>query len=165
LSERGPRMPVLCFQKRADIESSFEILLNHFDATWDTSDLDLFHLSIRLASRDRFVRAMLHRRRESLRVVLSSVKHRSADGSRKSRTVRQPCLSSPAAVVNLLAPDGTSSHANVVDYSCNGLGLNCASTVTFQRGDHVTLTVAPITKDSFSDSLAAHYNNRDYVVK
>jgi hypothetical protein len=158
-------MPVLRFERTPKNGSMFEIMLNHFNQTWETSDVDLFHMSNRLACKERLVRSVLRRRRTWLDSVLKGLIHRHSQPPRYSRAARQRCESNPASVVRLNLAEGMSAMATVVDYSRDGLGLKCRSAIATRPGARMILTCACGDQGSIARTLTRHYTHREYEVK
>jgi CAP12/Pycsar effector protein, TIR domain len=161
----GPNMPVFKVRKRFRGEL-FEILENHFEKLWATSDTDLLHYRIRDSVRADLVSDVFRHRKTWLRSVCGVLCEQQKSGHPRDQRAypRQPCTSSiPVTVVWAHEGKGMRATAAVVDFSVDGLRLDLSQVPQGGLGPGAKVKIK-IKTSGRSDSdpasiLAAHYES------
>jgi hypothetical protein len=130
--------PVFKFEADDSRHAMVEVLASHFNRLWVTSDVDLFHESIRIAERDRILRKMFDERGAWFRTVCEAVH------TRKTRRIceedrrvfpRMPCKWHGLRVV---LEDGTKETlVGFVNYSRVGICAKRFAGPTLRAGQVV----------------------------
>lgn len=121
------QMPVFEFAPGSQ-EKPFEVLMDHFDKLWKTSDVDWFHIGSRREASERVLSDLFSRRREWLRHVWMGLWNERPDAITKPRLApRQRCEDSPSDLrIRPVNANGEGDPAKILDKSLGGLRLEVA---------------------------------------
>ncbi len=121
----GMYMPVFKF-RRTEQPKTFDILEDHFQKLWLTTDVQQLGFGARLADTQRLTKHILDQRHSWFRRVYEALERNSAGKPERRHSPRSPCESDPKTRVPLeWKMDGTehSNMATVIDFSSGGLGV------------------------------------------
>lgn len=158
----GSLMPVFKFCKADDTET-FDILENHFQKLWLTSNTDLFQARARIADRERIIKDVFEKRTcwfKHVCGVLYEDNPRQKGVIRDKRTApRQRCETQNKLDVEMSWEDGTNKKtvaATIEDFSRMGLGLKLTSSggkesvVMLKKDTRVDVSVQTGSKTKFA---------------
>jgi hypothetical protein len=175
----GSMLPVQKFQKsRTAVNTgvalgSFEILVDHFEKLWYTSDTDVFHMNSRDADRERIVSEVMNARLPWLKRVewvLEQLATKNYSELAKRAHPRQTCMASPAKLTfeNLSSPGSANGPAIIQDSSANGLCILVDESATPKVGDKIKLHNAVPGRNLAADFLLTTLGRRrtnEFLVK
>jgi hypothetical protein len=142
----GEYMPVFKFRKQQG-GRPFEILCDHFDKIWRTSDTDIFHFEANQRDAKRIVKKVLDHRRAWFEHVFNALHNNASYANtcdRRSHPRQEPFAVEPQLIFELSWKNGSGaiskSSASLRDFSAGGLSfvLNGAALPTV--GDELTIS-------------------------
>jgi hypothetical protein len=154
----GDMMPVFKFTEKTNTPA-FEVLSDHFNKLWLTSDSDLFHIEARIADKGRIIRSIFKNRESWLRHVYGVLfQDGKPFGEERRRSVRKPCQSKPPIHLDASWMSGDSireSKTHIVDFCREGMALQLEIESVPDVGSNVTVAI-----NSELNSLASnHFKN------
>lgn len=149
----GPWLPVFKFQPPQQDEgttNTFEILEQHFDRLWRTSNADLFHMGLRVENRDNILDAILKDRGDWYKYVYNALYGKAVHYANR-KYPRRACGSKAEHTI-LWQEDGKPKEAkpDIVNFSRDGVRLSLKDSAPAQ-GTSVTLKIEKIPNDDVNE--------------
>jgi len=138
----GPLMPVFKIQPQADSDAStFDILTDHFNKLWLTSNTDLLHVGAHMISRGEILRDLYKKHHLWFKHVYGEL-HK-ARGNERRKYARQACISTPPPPTQV--EWGTQKvDAKIANFSRDSVFLELKQGVRPEVGETVILKIQPV---------------------
>lgn len=140
----GHLLPVFKFKRESDYRT-FEILADHFNKLWLTSNTDLFHIGALITDKERIVHDIFKKRSERFKHVYGALYHPSNEaGTDRRKSPRKPCRSEIQVTVEFTDSGGKAESvtSNIVNFSREGIALELKNNGVTEYVP-VRLSVAP----------------------
>jgi class 3 adenylate cyclase len=142
----GHLMPVFKF-RRGELSDTFQVLEDHFNKLWVTTDTDLFHVGVRLAGRERLIRLIFRARRSWFKHVYGALYpfRESDDGGKERVSPRKPCRLPNSQIMVSWLVDGHTQKLkyDIINYSRAGVLLEVTGKSHPSPGEVVDLAIVP----------------------
>jgi class 3 adenylate cyclase len=138
----GPLMPVFKFQpENGSGAGTFDILQDHFNKLWLTSNTDLLHIGAHMISRGEILRDLYKKHHVWFKHVYGELHN--AQGSERRKFARQACISTPPPPTQI--EWGTQKvDAKIVDFSRDSLFLELKQGAPPEVGERLTVRIQPV---------------------
>jgi hypothetical protein len=163
------------FRIRAIGESGvFNVLVDHFDRLWQTSNTDWLGMCVRRADRHRILSKLLDVRAEWLRGVVGGRLARDRDGRERRRSPRQSAGSESDITLEIKLGTGEPINGYLRNVSMHGIGIGVATVPQPppERGHRVRVRVASavdggarlVADTLFAKKLCTNDGYREFII-